>query len=496
MAGPNLPKNVVLIQYFLAFSGHLGAFIMAAVWSFSSTALPSLRVDDQMGPQVTQFVEDWIASVTFLAGAAGSFACGYLAQRFGLKRSLQFIAVPLLIGWILVAAAQNVSMLMTGRLITGFCVAGVGVSCNIVAELAHKSIRGRLNIGFDLMFCFGVLFIYVVGTFFSWRTQAASCAGVTLIWFVLLFVIPESPRSLYERGAPEKARQALAWAQRLDDPKDVDMSEYETTESLEEKGAPTGTNFWEQVFTLDVWKPIIIVVALQFFLQMCGVVPIVCYAVDVFKSAGGHTVHENLYMIIFGAVNLGATFVACLCVDKAGRRLLMMGSEASLTLTLLILGVFLYLRDSVGVPALQSWEWFPCVCLVLYITGYSFGVGPIPWVISGEILHHSAKGFSNGVVIVLTRIFGFLAMFYFKSAINVMGQWGVYWFFAVVCFLGLLFSYFFLPETKGLKLEQIEMSMKDGWLQHNRPPLVNMDPEGREYEPVENGPKNVSDSNI
>ncbi|CAG7816994.1 unnamed protein product, partial [Allacma fusca] len=153
--------------------------------------------------------------------------------------------------------------------------------------------------------------------------------------------------------------------------------------ATEKEAGLIGESLRNQYFTLAVWKPILIALALHFFLQISGVVAIVCYSVDVFKQVGGDTGHENLYMIIFGIVNLVASGVACLCVENAGRRLLMIASEASLILALLPLGVFLYLRDTAVVPTLQSWEWFPCACLILYITGYSFGVGPIPWVMGG-----------------------------------------------------------------------------------------------------------------
>ncbi|CAG7714821.1 unnamed protein product [Allacma fusca] len=93
---------------------------MAAVLSFSSTALPSLRDDSKIGPEVTQVLEDWIASVPFLACALGTFICRYLAQTKGLKRSLQIIGVPLLFGWVLIALTQNVFMLLAGGLSLDF----------------------------------------------------------------------------------------------------------------------------------------------------------------------------------------------------------------------------------------------------------------------------------------------------------------------------------------------------------------------------------------
>ncbi|CAG7785364.1 unnamed protein product, partial [Allacma fusca] len=90
----------------------------------------------------------------------------------------------------------------------------------------------------------------------------------------------------------------------------------------------------------------------------------------------------------------------------------------------------------------------------------------------GEIFNHLAKGFSNGVVMFVSKMLGFLVVYNFKASIDVFGEWAVYGFFAMICFFGIVFSYFFLPETKGLTLQQIERSLQDGWFQQHRTKLV------------------------
>jgi MFS family permease len=147
-----------------------------------------------------------------LAGAIGSFVCGYISQKFGLKRSLLFFTVPLFLGWLLIFLANSMGLILFGRFITGFFVAGVGVSTSLVGELAAPIRRGRLNFLFDLDFCLGVLFIYVVGTVWPWRVQAAACATVCLIFFALLLTIPESPRCLLQQEKSTLAKKALMWS--------------------------------------------------------------------------------------------------------------------------------------------------------------------------------------------------------------------------------------------------------------------------------------------
>jgi len=462
-------ENAAIRQYWYAMSAHLGAFIMAAVWSWSSTALPSLRESVASIGVLTLRDEAWIAAITFLGGVIGAPAMGQLSQKIGLRHQLLVATVPLLLSWVIIAAAQNVPMIIIGRFLSGFFVSGVGVSAMLVAEYCHKDRRGRLNFGFDLMFCAGVLFIYIAGTFSNWRVQAAASGFICVIFFVLLLFIEESPRHLILKRRIRDAKKAVAYLRDMEEERVTPYIEWlhrEVNQPQPNLGSQEGCGIstLRQYWNLETMKPIIICVALQFFLQLCGVVPIVCYAVDVFKAAGSGKVHENVSTIVLGAINLGATLVAFFLVDKAGRRILMMFSEACLAITLGILGTFLYLKDELGYTSLENYSWFTLACLIVFIATYSFGVGPIPWVVIGEIVAPEAKGFSNGVINFAARVFGFFLMFYFKDMNIAFGQHGVYWIFSAICFIGLLFSYLFLPETKGVEMSQVQKLIRTRWL--------------------------------
>jgi SP family facilitated glucose transporter-like MFS transporter 8 len=143
-----------------------------------------------------------------LAGAAGSPVLGQVSDYFGLQKSLLIATVPLLLGWLLITFATNLPMILVGRFITGFFVSGVGVSNPLVAEYSKAKRRGRLNFIFDLMFCAGVLYIYIIGTFLNWRWQAGLCGLICVLFFLLLFFyVPESPAHLVRKkqnGGAEK----------------------------------------------------------------------------------------------------------------------------------------------------------------------------------------------------------------------------------------------------------------------------------------------------
>jgi len=148
----------------------------------------------------------------------GSFATGYIAQYFGLRMSLIIACFPLLLGWLLIVWGHSVWVILVGRFITGFFVSGVGASASLMGELAHVSRRGRINFGFDLLFCVGVLAIYIIGTCVSWQAQALACASVCVLFLVLLvFVVPESPRCLIVKGKEAQAKKVLKDVRDSDD---------------------------------------------------------------------------------------------------------------------------------------------------------------------------------------------------------------------------------------------------------------------------------------
>ena len=147
-------------------------------------------------------------------------------------------------------------------------------------------------------------------------------------------------------------------------------------------------------------------------------------------------------------------------VDIAGRRILLMGSELTMTLSLSLMGLYFYMmRTGMTVLGIEYSDitWIPLASLVLFIIGYSMGCGPLSMMMIGELLPNKLKGLTSCVVLMTRWFLAFGVTNLFGPLKESIHDDGTYWLFASICFTGIFFVYFCVPETKGKSLAEIQL---------------------------------------
>ena len=206
------------------------------------------------------------------------------------------------------------------------------------------------------------------------------------------------------------------------------------------------------------------------FQQLSGINAVIFYSVSIFKSVEteGSNLDSNLCSIIIGIVNVCSTLVATGLIDKLGRKILLYISDALLVISLTSLAGFFYLKGLVvdendpndpWAGTVASLSWLPLVNLMLYVIGFSLGWGPIPWLFMGEALPAKIRGPAASIVTAFNWGCTFVITKAFPGLLAVIGEVGVFSLFAAIMVLGTIFTIFFVPETKGMTLEDIEASM-------------------------------------
>jgi MFS family permease len=181
------------------FSATMGSFAAGTVMAWTSPTLPIL-----MGPNshlpITAEEGSWIGCLMAVGALAGALPAGVFADRVGRRRAMQCVAIPLIVSWIMIITAPSVGWLYAARIIAGLGVGAVSVVAPIyVGEIAASAIRGTLGGFFQMQLTIGILFAYVFGAILNY-TWLAVCSGIVpLIYFVLLFFVPESPQHLLTR---------------------------------------------------------------------------------------------------------------------------------------------------------------------------------------------------------------------------------------------------------------------------------------------------------
>jgi sugar porter (SP) family MFS transporter len=408
----------------------------------------------------------WANSCALVGCLIGAMIAGALSDRFGRKRLLVFSALLFAVTSIGNALAPTFFIFVTWRILGGVAI---GLASNLspmyIAEIAPAQMRGRLVSINQLTIVIGILMAQFVNWAIAhnvpadpqairaswygqsaWRWMFGITAIPSLLFFVGMFIVPESPRWLAKNGKQQRARSVLS---------KIGGESYATAAMGEIEA--TLVNDTEKVkFSelLDVRMRTVLVlgVVLAVFQQWCGINVIFNYAEEIFASAG-YNVADVLKNIAWtGSVNLLFTFVALGVVDRGGRRVLMLFGAAGLAVIYVAMG-FCYHHHVQGLPML--------LLVLAAIACYSMSLAPVTWVVISEIFPNRIRGAAMSVAVTSLWIACFILTYTFPLLKGHLGPAGTFWLYAGICVAGFIFICFRLPETKGKTLEQIEKELVD-----------------------------------
>ncbi len=365
------------------------------------------------------------------------------------------------------ALATDFGVFVAWRICGGVAIGlASALSPMYIAEVAPASMRGRLVAVNQLAIVVGILLAQVVnwslvrnlppaasGEFIrlswygqsAWRWMFGLTAVPALLFFLCMFLVPESPRWLSKNGRPEKARRIL---DRIGGAgfASAALADIHSTLSREEI---------QRVNFRDLLHPgirgaLALGVALAVFQQWCGINVIFNYAEEIFRAAG-YDISDVLKNIAWtGSANLLFTFVALGFVDRRGRRPLMLIGAAGLSLIYLSMS-FCYRSGIQGLPLLL---------LVLAAIGcYAMSLAPVTWVVISEIFPNRIRGAAVSVAVTALWIACFVLTYTFPMLSRRLGPGGTFGLYATICVAGFFFIWRKLPETKGKTLEEIEREL-------------------------------------
>jgi MFS family permease len=164
--------------------------------------------------------------------------------------------------------------------------------------------------------------------------------------------------------------------------------------------------------------------------------------------------------IIIGVIQFFSSLTGCILIDKLGRRILLLFSVITMTITLVALGAFFYIQET-DEESVQNLGWLPLTSLCIYIIAYPVGYGGVPWVVVGEIAPKNFKAYSGPVIGFFAWALGFVVTSSFQNTKDFYGNGVTFWIFAGLTAVGIFFTYFVVPETKGKTLDEIENALNN-----------------------------------
>lgn len=439
-------------QYLAGIAATLGALAAGMVLGWTSPAgEDGVNLIRDYGVPMNKSDFSWVGSLTTLGAGAICIPIGMIADLIGRKTAMLIMVVPFIGGWLLIIFSNSLLMFYFGRFITGvsggaFCVAAPLYT----AEIAEKEIRGTLGSYFQLMLTIGILASYTLGALIdNMRTLSIISAIMPLIFFAAFFFMPETPVYYLKKGNEDAARKSLVRLR--GNQYDIEAELRELREGLEETKR-SGASFKVSIKSPAAKKGFVIAYGLMLFQQMSGVNSIIFYSSDIFTKAGT-TLQPNMATIIVGAVQVVSVFLGTLVVDKLGRRILLLASIIVMFLMTLIIGVYFYCREYTN--AFKGIEWFAIIPLCVFLILFSFGFGPIPWMMMPEIFAPEVKGVAGSSACLFNWLMAFVVTKFYSDMVAAVQSYGTFWIFTLFSAVGILFVYFLVPETKGKTLDQI-----------------------------------------
>ena len=424
----------------------LGGFL----FGFDTAVISGAEQDIKRIWELSDVLHGVAIAIALYGTVIGALFGGIPATKYGRKKTLLWIGIFYLISAIGSALAPGVYVFMAFRVLGGLAIGASSVVAPMyITEIAPAKNRGKLVATFQFNIVFGILIAYLsnyllqgVGGENSWRLMLGIVAIPALIYSILVFYVPESPRWLIvHRGDYNTARKTLE----VSDPEGVDEAIIALHKSIEEDNQKESLSaFLSKRFSI----PIFLAMLIAFFNQLSGINAVIYFAPRIFELAGIGKQAAFLQSAGIGLVNLVFTMAGLYLIDRIGRRKLMLIGSVGYIISLASVAFAFFSGHSGGVVV--------PILLFIFIASHAIGQGTVIWVFISEIFPNSVRAYGQSLGCTTHWVLASIITTVFPIMASRFGAAPIFLFFAFMMVLQLLWVIFKMPETKGVSLEELE----------------------------------------
>lgn len=403
-------------------------------------------------------------SSLYLAGLVSSLVASPITRKYGRRGSIICGGVSFIIGAALDASAVNLVMLILGRIMLGV---GIGFGNQAVplylSEMAPTHLRGGLNMMFQLATTLGIFTANMInyGTQklrpSGWRLSLGLAAAPAILMTIGGILLPETPNSLIERGSEEKGRKVL---EKIRGTSDVQAELEDIIDASEQ--AKSIKHPFRNILEIRNRPQLVMAIFMPTFQILTGINSILFYAPVLFQSMGFER-NASLYSsALTGAVLASSTFISIATVDKWGRRALLISGGIQMIICQVIVAIILGLKLGSEKELSKTYSVLVVVIICLFVMAFGWSWGPLGWTVPSEIFALETRSAGQSITVAVNLFFTFVIGQAFLSLLCAF-KFGIFLFFAGWITVMTVFVYLFLPETKGVPIEEMVFLWKKHW---------------------------------
>lgn len=444
---------------FVSLISALGGFLFGYDTAVISGTLTFIRGQFNLTP----LSEGWFVGSALLGCIIGVSFTGVMADLAGRKKSLMVSAILLLGSATGCTISNSINVLIFFRLLGGL---GVGIASMMsplyISEISNAADRGKLVSVYQFAITIGILVAYFANArllyisqkyLFSdgsvlnlvlnrevWRGMLGSLSIPALFFFILLFIVPESPRWLMSKKREPEALKVLS---RIYNQSDTEKEVNDIKEVLQKEGKPM-----KVISHRGIKIALVTGVFLAILSQFTGINAIIYYGPRIFEEAGLSQTRSLNGQVIIGVVNVLFTLIAIWKIDKLGRKKLLITGLTGMLTAHLIIGILF--RTSVASSVLYL------IFIMMFIAFFAFSYGPVIWTLLSEIYPTAIRGRAMSIATLSLWLGTYLIGQTVPWLFETIGTAGTFWLFGLMCIPAILIVWLMVPETKGMSLEEIE----------------------------------------
>ena len=456
-------KNNILYVSFLSVVAALGGFLFGYDTAVISGTVS--QVSSQF--QLTTLQSGWYVGCALVGSISGVIFAGALSDRFGRKWTMILSAILFTVSAAGCAISANLDQLVIFRIVGGIGIGIVSIVCPLyISEVSPASHRGRMVSLYQLAVTVGFLGAYLMNYYLLeqsagfissnplltkifgteiWRGMLGAETLPALLFFLIIFFIPESPRWLIVKRREEHA--ALIFSKIYGDSTVVESQINDTRAMLNSEGKSDR----KLLFSPGIFRAVLIGSAIAILGQFMGVNAVLYYGPSIFETSGLSSDDSLFYQSLIGVVNMGTTVLALLIIDKVGRKKLVYIGVTGMILSLILIGLYFLKGEAWGMTSL-----FLLGCFLAYIFFTAGSISAVIFVFLSEMYPTKIRGLAMSIaglwLWIGTYLIGQLTPWLLENATPA----GTFFLFALMCIPYMLIVWKMMPETAGKSLEEIE----------------------------------------